>query len=285
MTEEKGFIFQGSDGEREMTIDEVRELAEKEDPDALYALGMAYLFGWDIEEDPDLGYSYLEKAVDLGQTEAMTLLVRLFMQGEYTGIDNNRAASYAIQASKDGNPEAQLFAGLAYMDGISVKQDYKEAARLFRLSANQGNSEARTSLAYMFQNGLGVEKDEKKAFSMFRTAAKAGNINAMFHTGICYEFGNGTPIDLEAAEEWYRKGSEQGDAFASERLGYLCLRSTPPREKEAFEHFISSALEGIPTAMEMAGYCYRNGIGTPVDEAEAEKWYRLANDNSPNGSE
>jgi hypothetical protein len=43
MTEEeqRGFVFNSPDGDVEMTIDQVKELASKEDPDGLYALGMA----------------------------------------------------------------------------------------------------------------------------------------------------------------------------------------------------------------------------------------------------
>lgn len=106
MTEERGFIFHGPDGETELSIGQVRELADRGDPDGLYALSMAYLFGWDVEQDEAVGYDLLEKAVAAGQTEAMALMVRLYMQGEYDGIDSERAAGYAITAAKDGIPDA-----------------------------------------------------------------------------------------------------------------------------------------------------------------------------------
>ena len=47
--DKRGFVFHSSQGETELSIDEVKQLAEQNDPDGLYALGMAYLFGWDIE--------------------------------------------------------------------------------------------------------------------------------------------------------------------------------------------------------------------------------------------
>ena len=122
MTDERGFVFHGPDGQVELSIDEVRGLAKNNDPDGLYALSMAYLFGWDVEQNEDVGYDLLEKAVAAGQTEAMALMVRLFMQGDYSGIDSEKAAGYAIEAAKDGIPDAQLYAGLAYMDGVSVPQ-------------------------------------------------------------------------------------------------------------------------------------------------------------------
>lgn len=279
--EDRGFVFHTPNGDVEMEIDEVRDLAKQGDVDGCYAYGMALLFGWDTEPDPETGYAYLQKAAESGQTEAMTLLVRLYMQGEYE-MDTAKAVKYSMTAADDGIPDAQLYAGLACMDGVGVKQDYTEAARYFRLAANQGNSEARASLAYLFQEGLGVERDEAKAFKLYRTSAKAGNVNSMFQLGICYEFGVGTPVDTAKAAEWYSKGSEQGDAFATERLAFLHadgFGSNPPDLEQAFELFLKSAMNGVSTAMFTVGSCYLHGTGVEKDEKEAVKWLRMAADN------
>ncbi len=47
--EQRGFVFNTPHGDMEHSIEEVKDLASKGDPDGLYALGMAYLFGWDID--------------------------------------------------------------------------------------------------------------------------------------------------------------------------------------------------------------------------------------------
>lgn len=274
--EKRGFIFHGTDGEAELSIEQVEELAAKDDPEGVYALAMACLFGWDTEMDEVRGYQLLEHAVDLGNTDAMALMVRLYMQDEYDGIDNDRAAELAITAAKDGVPDAQLYAGLAYMDGVSVPQDYREAARYLSLAANQGEQEARNALAYLYENGLGVPKDEAKALKLYRTAARGGSVNAMFQTGVCYEFGTGTPVDLEKAREWYRKGAEAGDAFAAERLGHLTFEKDP---QQGFEWFLKAAMDGVSTAMGTVGFCYLNGAGTERNPDEARKWLRMAADN------
>jgi hypothetical protein len=49
MDEERGFVFHTPDGEKELSIEEVRRLAAQDDADGLYALGMAYLYGWDTD--------------------------------------------------------------------------------------------------------------------------------------------------------------------------------------------------------------------------------------------
>lgn len=276
MDEGRGFVFEGSDGRAEYDINQVTEMASRDVPDGVYALAMAYLFGWDVEADEDRGYGLLERAVELGQTDAMTLMVRLYMEGEYGGIDRERAAELAMTAAEDGIPEAQMYAGLAYMDGVSVGQDYGEAARLLTLAANRGEQEARTSLAYLYENGLGVPRDEAKAYRLYRTAARAGSVNAMYHAGVCCEFGIGTPVDEARAAEWYSRGAGSGDAFAAERLGHLTVTSDA---HGAFELFLRAALDGVPTAMGTVGMCYLRGTGVEASTEEARKWLRLAADN------
>ncbi len=280
--EKRGFVFHSSNGETELSIEEVKQLAEQNDPDGLYALGMAYLYGWDIEEDRALGFECLERAVDAGQIDAKALMVSLFMQGDYDGIDSETAAAYSIEAASAGIPEAQLYAGLAYMDGVSVAQDYSEAARLFRLAMNQGNQEARTNLGYLYQNGLGVGKDEGKAYKLYRASAKAGNASGLFHMGICCEFGIGTAIDYPMAKSCYEEGARMGDPFASERLGFLYSQDLDGIGMDAgrsFDCFLQGAMGGSVSAMYMVGYMYLNGIGTEASKEEASKWLKMASDN------
>ena len=47
--EGKGFVFHTPDGDQELTFEEVQTLAADGDPGGLYAMAMAYLFGWDVE--------------------------------------------------------------------------------------------------------------------------------------------------------------------------------------------------------------------------------------------
>ena len=61
--EQRGFVFHTPNGERDLSIDEVRALAARGDPDGLYALGMAYLFGWDIECNQQTRLENLRKTV------------------------------------------------------------------------------------------------------------------------------------------------------------------------------------------------------------------------------
>ncbi|MDR1954462.1 MAG: sel1 repeat family protein [Candidatus Methanoplasma sp.] len=280
----KGPSFEANKGSFDADIKEVRRLADAGDPDGLYAMGMACLFGWDVKEDRNKGFELLEAASKKGQPAAMTMLVRLFMSHDYF-MDTKTAVEYSKKGVEAGISDAQLFLGIAYMDGIEVDRDYIKAAELFRLAARKGNSEARNTLAFIYQEGLGVEKDEEKAFKLYKNAASAGNINAQYQTGAYYEGGIGVKTDMKKAAEWYAKAAEQGDTFAMERLGIIYNHGSaemPADPGTSFKWFLEAALGGMLGAMYYVGVYYLEGYGIEKDKEEGMKWLRLA---SSSGSE
>ena len=262
----------------EVDLEKIKALADKGDPTGLFALGAAYLFGWNVDHDEEKGIKLLEAASEAGQPNAMTMLVHLFMTQDYF-MDPKKAVEYSIKGSDAGISDAQLFLGTAYLDGFEVERDYFKAAELFRKAAKQGNHEARNSLAYLYQEGLGVEKDETKAFRLYKNAAAAGNMNAQYQTGAFYEGGIGVKRDLGKAIEWYTKAAEQGDTFAMERLGvvYYCGSEEFPQDPElSFKWFLDAALGGMLAAMYYIGVFYMDGFGIEEDQEEGKKWLRLA---------
>ncbi|MDR2846447.1 MAG: hypothetical protein LBV63_04105, partial [Candidatus Methanoplasma sp.] len=92
---DKGFVMETDGGNVEVDIDHVKSLADSGNPDGFYALGMAHLFGWDIEQDVQKGFRLLEKASDAGHADAMTLLVSMFMSGDYHNMDSKKAVEYS----------------------------------------------------------------------------------------------------------------------------------------------------------------------------------------------
>jgi TPR repeat protein len=262
----------------DIDIEKVKRLAERGDPNGLYAMGTAYLFGWEVEEDLEKGFKMLEAACEKGQPNAMTLLVRLYMSQNYF-MEPKKAFEYAEKGADAGLSDAQLFLGTAYLDGFVVEQDYKKAEEWFRKAARQGNPEAKNSLAYIYQEGLGVEIDLQKAFKLYKNAAAAGNINSQYQTGAYYEGGIGVKCDLKKASEWYMKAAEQGDAYAMERLGiiYNCGSSEFPQDPvQSFEWFLKAAQGGMLGAMYYVGIYYIEGFGVETDKEDGMKWLRLA---------
>ena len=262
----------------EESIDKLKDLASKKDPEGLCGMGIAYYYGWGIKEDKEKGIEMFESACGGGDVYAMTHLLNLFMVNEYS-MSEEKAVEYSKKSAAAGISEGILYLGTAYMDGRGVEQDCKKAAELFRKAANKGNNEARNSLAYLYMEGLGVEQDTEKAFKLFKVAATAGNLNAMYQIGVCFEAGVGTRVDLKKASEWYTKAAERGDTFAMERLGVIySLGSAELPEDPALstEWFIQAALGGMLKSMLITASNYLEGYGIEKNEEEGIKWLKLA---------
>lgn len=279
----KGFVLETDDGEVEVGLDEIQRMADDGEPAGLYALGMAYLFGVQVKQDSAKGYDLLEQAAKKDNPEAKALLVKMFFDGDYMGIDTAQAVAYAEDAAAAGIADGQLYYGIALMDGAGMDQaDPAAAAEQFRAAAKQGNAEARNSLAYLYLEGEGVAKDEVKAFKLFKNAASAGNVNAQYQTGVCYETGCGCAKDFPKARLWYEKAAAQGDGEAMDRLGMLYFNGADGFKKDpqqSFEWFLKAAGQGLPDSMYTVGCYYADGYGTKKDLLEAKKWLQLAKDN------
>lgn len=250
-------------------------MVERDDPVGLYALGMAYLFGVNVETDRDRGYGLLERAASKGNPDAKALLAKMFLSQDYDGIDAAKATRYAREAAEQDVPDGQLIYGTALMEGAGgVQRDYAAAMEMFRKAAKAGVAEARNSMAYLYKNGLGVEKDEAKAFRLFKNAAEAGNSNAMYQTAVCYDAGIGCAPDELKAGVWYEKAAERGDALAMYRLGILYYQNEG--YGEAFQWLSKSAADGVVEGMYATGLMYLNGVGVERDDDEGVKWLRMA---------
>ena len=273
--ERLSFVMETDDGPIEASIEEVEELASQGNAGAMFALGYCYLFGVEKELDKGRGYDLLEQAAEKDSPDAKALLCRMHVEGDYFGLDNEKAAEYALAAAEEGITDGMLLYGLALLDGAGVERDPVKAAAYIRKAMNQGNPEARNTLGCMYLTGEGVEKDEQKAFKLFIQAAKAGNVNAMYQAGACLEGGVGTVQDIPKAKEWYSKAAGKNDPEASFRLGVISYESNDDH-REAFEHFVKAGLGGVPDAIYMVGRMDLSGDGTDPDRDEGVKWLSLA---------
>ena len=126
-------------GDYEAALAEFRSLAEQDDAEAQYKLGVMY----------DNGQGVLQ--------------------------DYGEAARLYRLAAEQGYALAQHNLGVMYDNGQGVVQDYGEAVRLYRLAAEQGHAEAQHNLGVMSAIGQGVAQDMVRAYMWFDLAAALGN--------------------------------------------------------------------------------------------------------------
>jgi hypothetical protein len=130
----------------------------------------------------------------------------------------------------------------------------------------------------LLQDGTGrnewIEQNCRRQ-RLWREGAEAGDPRAQVLYGLCFYYGHGEQEDDEAAENWFRRAAEQGNAQAQMSLGQL-IYNLDNQETEAVEWLHKSAATGCSWSQYLLGQAYQWGHGVESDDAESERWYRLA---------
>ncbi|MGE4398355.1 MAG: tetratricopeptide repeat protein [Campylobacterales bacterium] len=158
---------------------ELKPLANKNIPEALYNLGLLY--------DRGLG-------TDKNETEAFKLY---------------------LKAAEGGHSQAQFLLGFMYSrDDTITKKNLQESLRWYKLSAEQGHILALYDLGVIYYYGKGVTQNFKEALHFFRQSAEKGSTDAQFNLGMMYAKGEGIAQDNAEAYKWFSLASSSGDSEA-----------------------------------------------------------------------
>ncbi len=110
-------------GDYEEALKVFRPLAESEDINAQYSLGMLYRNGWGVPQD------------------------------------DSEAAKWLRLAAHQGHVEAQYSLGYMYEHGQGLTKDMTEAKRWYRMAANQGDSDAQENLRIIYYEEFRTPKN------------------------------------------------------------------------------------------------------------------------------
>lgn len=112
----------------------------------------------------------LSPLADGGDPQAQYRMAIMAQNG--LGMHENRllAFTYMKSAAEVGLDIAQHGLGFMYMEGECTDKDPEKAAHWFRKAAEQGLAGSQTTLAMMYEEGRGVEKDLDEANKWYRLA-------------------------------------------------------------------------------------------------------------------
>lgn len=228
------------------------EALQSKDAKAMYAIGMMYMDGVNTEQDYIQSREWLQKASNLGNTDAMVALAYLYtLDKRVTKFDksNTRAKKWISMAEKEGNPRALYQLGIWYERGIVFQKDYDVA------------------------------------FEYFKKSAETGEVNAYVKLFLYYYFGRGTEVNVKKAIENLIKikketKSPQAKNFTISLLGQiymeLALLTNDPKLK--FSLYELAWSHGNRMAVDAIADMYSEGVGVRKDYLEAQKWYQMAMD-------
>ncbi|MDD3842163.1 MAG: tetratricopeptide repeat protein [Candidatus Izemoplasmatales bacterium] len=166
------------------------ELSKKfNHPYATFRIGMAYLNGQGVQKSPENAFSWLNKALLLGSTDAM-----------------NQFRLIGTKSKKDDRTLSNIETiGIDLFNGDRPK----DAIIYLQIAANEGSIKALQLLEIAYHEGKGVPKASKTAFDYALKGAQANDPEAMFCLGKKYELGDGVPSSFTKAAFWYELASDK----------------------------------------------------------------------------
>ena len=127
-----------------------RRSAEQGDADAQLQLGLSYMRGSGVPQDPAEGIRWIRLAADQGLADAQNTLATAYSIGRGILKDEAEAVRWRRRAAEQGHTRAQILLAGMYNDGRGVIKDMAEAARWYRRAAEQGDIFAQLALGNQY---------------------------------------------------------------------------------------------------------------------------------------
>ena len=190
-----------------------------------YRLGAMNLTGTGTEVDLEQARFYFEKAVELGNGDALYGLGRLYLKPEYSDYDPAKAIAYLEQAVAKDNAFAKYQLGKLLCQGEIVEKDIAKGLPLLEELAQNGVTFAAyiAGKVYLKEEGW---QDIKKAIHYFQQAAEDGNSYGEYQLGKLYYFGNGVRADQERGLEYLKASAAHGNQYAANLLQVIQHQQT-----------------------------------------------------------
>ncbi len=277
-------------------------LAQSGDIDAQRNVGLLYQTGRGVPLDLGVAFYWYRLSAEGGNAASANSVAMMYLAGDGLPSDYVAAAAWLSRAASIGYGPAQFNLGLLYERGIGVEQDDQTALGWFVLAAESGQTGAiaritllrsrlaeltaappptraarqQVELAWAIVRGL-VSLQTDIEVATLRTTPAAGDTAAT-----ASDAGRSTlelllpPVPpllvAEAAEA--RAGFNRialGDRIARGRTAFARKDGAA-----AMAGLLPAALAGDAESQFLVGRLYEDGIGVPIDLAEAIAWWAMA---------
>jgi len=150
--------------------------------------------------------------------------------------------------------------------------------QLFHEAANKGSGVAATYLGDLYYFGIEVSPDKAAGEHWFETGVKLHNPIAAYDLGSLFSTSNDHLHDFPKAARLLRRASGEGYVPAMHSLGVLLIEHPElARSPQEARHLLETAADaGSWKASIVLGVLARDGIGTPVNSAEAFYHFQIA---------
>jgi len=189
--------------------------------DAMYRLGIAYLYKELGLNSIPKGIKYLDKATVLGHGEAAYKLSNIYETGidGYLDKSENLALRYLQESAELSYTPALDKLGWTYENGrLGNIKDSSKAFYYYMKASNNGYSQSMYSLAGLIMDNANI--DDRLAYDWMLKATKVAEpLNKAFYgMGVFYEYGVGVAKNLVAALDWYKKARDNNVPDAEQKI-------------------------------------------------------------------
>ena len=151
------------------SFDEIRTLAEEEDAEAEYRLGLAYCGKDTSIQDPTLAAIWFRRSAEHGHTNAQYELAWCYLKGEGVVQDEeiaafwfNRVIGTYRKTAEKGDADAECQLGEFYRLGIGLPHNDEEAVKWLERSARHGCKHAEDLLEKYYLHRSETEKEKRR---------------------------------------------------------------------------------------------------------------------------
>ena len=222
--------------------------AKKDNPTALFRLGLILANGLGVKKDIRSAISYLKRAADSGDVKSQfeyavlctnrkeaTKYFELACASRDSDIlyryakilisgTNTQAEGFKVlgQAAENGSTLAQYEYGKMLIEGTKVPQDELSGFRFLRLAAEKGNCDAQLLVAKLFIERSGWdEPGEEEAMRYLGLAAAQHNPDAVLLYAEQTEKGKHLPRDYFVAKSYYKEAAILGSTMGQYKYADL----------------------------------------------------------------
>ena len=259
----------------DLSFDNLMELAEDGDVDAMGKVAIAFLNGDEdagVEPDAEKAVFWFRKQAEADDPTGCFNLAIQYLKGEGVEQDFDQALSWMKKAEENGDSDAvEYIPMLEKLSALKAKADQDDTGAMAELASQ------------LMSVGKSVGDPTEKEFyaKSVELAQKADATNepeACWVLALAYEHGRGVIENTEKALEYYQKGAELGNPDCQLNLGlcYIEGKKVPEDKVKGFEFCLKAAEQGHGGAMKAVGSCYQFENGVQYDMKKAIYWYEKA---------
>lgn len=245
--------------------------------------------------------SSCEDLADRNDKEGQYYLGMLYLQGLGTQPHQELAFKNLLRAAFNQQPQAQYQVAKLYTLGIGVERDEAQSAKWYQAAAKNGVKEAILVSSLINRLGIGVPKNNQLSYSYFQQALQKKITGLQPLTQASFEFQKieqpeagqqeferamnlqlglkeTNPNDQTEVIRLLTQAAELGhpDALIALAECYHQGKGVTQNDLEAFTYYKKAALFGHPEGIFQVSYRYLLGQGVPQDSKQAIKWINQA---------